>query len=405
MPFQERCAYDEAIRFVSLWRRGGFSMTQLCARFSISRTWGYELVRRYEREGPAGLQARSRAPKRSGRAMAPDAAEAIVALRCEWPRWGPKKLRAYLRETRPEVHWPAASTIGDLLKRAGLVDSRRRRGRIALTRPFARVGAANDLWTIDFKGWFCTGEGRRCDPLTLVDAHCRYLLDCRIVHPVGAAVDAVVERALREHGLPHAIRSDNGPPFAGTGAGGLTRLAVKWIKLGIALERCDPGAPQQNGRHERLHATLKADTAAPPAATMDEQQARFDRFRESYNTIRPHEALGQTPPARHYTASPRPYPHRPVEPDYPAHHAVRKVRSNGEIKWRGERIYVSQAVIGEPVGLAQTETGDWIVSFHRYPLGQISRKTAKLKPFTAIRPGTARRRKQNEKTVSDVSGL
>lgn len=405
MPFQERCAQDEAIRFVSLWRTGGFSMTQLCAQFSISRTWGYELVGRYEREGPAGLQARSRAPRRPGRAVAPDVAEAIVALRCEWPRWGPRKLRAYLQEARPEVRWPAASTIGDMLKRAGLVDSRRRRGRIALTQPFAQVGAANDLWTIDFKGWFCTGEGRRCDPLTLVDAHCRYLLDCRIVRPVGSAVEAVVQRALREHGLPHAIRSDNGPPFAGTGAGGLTRLAVKWIKLGIALERCDPGAPQQNGRHERLHATLKADTAAPPAATMAEQQARFDRFRESYNTVRPHEALGQTPPARHYTASPRPYPDRPVEPDYPAHHAVRKVRSNGEIKWRGERVYVSQAVVGEPVGVAQTQTGDWIVSFHRYPLGQISRKTGTLKPFTAIQPGTARRRKQNRKTVSDVSGL
>ena len=267
MPFKETCVGDEKLRFiVACLKEDERTMTSLCEAFGISREWGYELLRRYRAEGLSGLAPRSRAPHRPGQAMAEATAAAIVQLRCERPSWGPKKLRAVLARRAPATAWPAASTIGDLLRREGLSQPRRRRRTpLPLTRPFAPVRAPNDLWCIGFKGWFCTGDGRRCDPLTLTDADSRYLVDCRIVAATDAGVRPVVEAALREHGLPAAIRSDNGPPFAGTGAGGLTRLAVHWIKLGIRLERTDPAAPQQNGRHERMHATLKAETGRPPA--------------------------------------------------------------------------------------------------------------------------------------------
>jgi putative transposase len=388
MPFKETCVVDETVRFVGAYLAGEETMTALCEAFGISRQWGYELVRRYRAAGAAGLEPRSRAPHRPGRAMPAGIADAIVALRCEHPNWGPKKLQAVLRRRAPETAWPAASSMGDLLRREGLVGRRRRRRTpLPLTRPFAPVTAPNDLWCIDFKGWFRTRDGMRCDPLTLSDADSRYLLVCQAVAPTTAGVDGAMEAALRAHGLPGAIRSDNGPPFAGHGAGGLTRLAVKWLRLGIGLERIDPGAPEQNGRHERMHGTLKADTARPPADTLAAQQRRFDDFRAMYNNERPHEALDQQTPASRYRSSPRPYPCRTEEPHYDAEHAVRRVRSNGEIRWGGELVFVSEALVGEPVGLAETETGDWIVRFADHPVGLIDRRTGKLRPFAPARPG------------------
>jgi putative transposase len=304
------------------------------------------------------------------------------------------------------VDWPAHSTIGDLLRREGLSQPRkRRRTPVPVTQPFAPVRAPNDLWCIDFKGWFRTRDGQRCDPLTLTDADSRFLLACRIVAPTAEGVHPVVERALREHGLPLAIRSDNGPPFASTGAGGLTALAVHWVKLGIRLERTDPASPQQNGRHERMHATLKADTAKPPADTPAEQQAAFDRFRRTFNQVRPHEALGQKTPASRYTPSSRSYPDRIAEPTYEADHAVRRVRTNGTIKWGGELVFLSEALIGEPVGVAETLTGDWIVRFADIPLGHIDRRTKKLRHFAPARPGRRKaHHEQAENTVNHVSG-
>ena len=407
MPFKETCVLDETVRFVMACLEGEDSMTALCHRFGISRQWGYELVRRYRDRGPAGLEARSRAPHRPGQAMAAEIADAIIAVRCAHPSWGPKKLRAVLLRRAPQTAWPAASSMGDLLRREGLVRSRRRRRvPLAVSRPFAAVEAPNDLWCIDFKGWFRTRDGERCDPLTLSDADSRYLLACRAMRPIAAEVDRVSDAAFREYGLPRAIRSDNGPPFASTGAGGLTRLAVKWIKLGIRLERTDPGSPQQNGRHERMHATLKAETAAPPADTLAAQQRRFDRFRTLYNQERPHEALGQETPASHYRPSARRYPRRIEEPHYDAEHAVRRVRSNGEIRWGGELIFLSETLIGEPVGIAETESGDWIVSFADLALGRIDRRSRTLRPFAPPRPGRREgNREQTGKPVSDVSGL
>jgi putative transposase len=218
-------------------------------------------------------------------------------------------------------------------------------------------------------------------------------------------VQPAVDRVFREFGLPRAIRSDNGSPFASSGAGGLSRLAVHWLKLGITLERIEPGAPQQNGRHERMHATLKAETARPPADSAAEQQARFDAFRRDFNDNRPHEALGQVPPPRRYQPSPRPFPDKIEEPWYDPDHATRRVRPTGEIKWGGDLVFVSEALAGETVGVAETEDGDWIVRFAAVDLGLIDRTSKKLRRFAAGRPSRRKAQpEQIEKTVNHVTG-
>jgi putative transposase len=387
---------DEKTAFIAECLQGELPMTALCERYGISRDTGYRLLGRYREEGPSGLEPRSRAPHRHGMTMAEEVAAAIVALRRRRPYWGPKKLRAVLQRDDPKQLWPAPSTIGDLLRREGLSTPRRRpRRAVPLTQPFLPVHEPNDLWCIDFKGWFRTADGQRCDPLTITDADSRFLIECRIVPETTEAVRPVVDQAFRELGLPRAIRSDNGAPFASSvSPGGLSRLSVHWVKLGIRLERIEPGAPQQNGRHERMHATLKAETSRPPAATPVEQQVRFDRFRHDFNDHRPHEALGQVPPTSRYRPSPRPYPNKVEAPWYDADHAVRKslplartgVRSNGEIRWGGEMIFLSEALIGEPVGIAETEAGDWLVRFADIDIGIIDRRSKKLCRFTAARP-------------------
>jgi len=236
------------------------------------------------------------------------------------------------------------------------------------------------LWCIDFKGWFLTGDGARCDPLTVTDAFSRYLLCARaLARPDYENCRAQLERLFREYGLPLARRSDNGVPFASLGAGGLSRLGVWWVKLGIWPERIEPGKPEQNGRHERMHRTLKAETATPPAANRAQQQGCFDRFREEFNHQRPHEALGQTAPAKHYAPSARRYPARLEAPVYPSDYQLRRVRHNGEIKWAGELIFVSLPLIGEIVGVKQTDNGDAELYFGPVPLGVIDRLTFKLK--------------------------
>ena len=395
---------DEKLSFVAECLRGDLPMVALCADYGISRKTGYKWLGRYRALGPEGLVDRSRAPRRHGRSMAPEVADAIVALRRERPHWGPRKLRAVLMRDRPDIAWPAASTMGDLLRAEGLVGSRRRRRRLAAPgRALRPARGPNEVWCIDFKGWFRTGDGARCDPLTVTDAYSRYLLACEIVPPRTAEVGAAVADLFARHGLPETIRSDNGPPFAGTGAGGLSRLSVGWVKAGIAVERIDPGRPQQNGRHERMHRTLKAETTRPPAASPACQQARFDRFREDFNVNRPHEALGQRPPAAFYAPSPRPCPDRLEEPWYDAFHAVRRVRRDGSIKWGGELVFVSEPLAGEPVGIAETDSGHWIVRFADIDLGIIDRRTKKLHGFRAARPGRAEA-ERTRNTVTHLSG-
>jgi putative transposase len=387
MPWNETCVMDERVLFIAGLLKGELPMSALCEQFGISRKTGYKWMERYRADPESGLADRSRAPRRCPWAIEAEIAAMIVALRRRRPYWGPRKLRVALERSHPDLAWPAASTIGDLLRREGLSEPRRRRRAvIPPSRPFRNVQAPNDVWCADFKGWFRTADGVRCDPLTISDAHSRYLLECRIVAPTQVGVRPHFIRAFREFGLPLSIRTDNGTPFASAGAGGLSRLSVEWLKLGITVERIAPGQPQQNGRHERMHRTLKSETSRPPAASARRQQIRFNRFRHDYNHERPHEALAQQTPAAHYRPSPRPYPQRLPEPWYDAEHAVRRVRSTGEIKWGGDFVFISEVLSGELVGIAETADGNWLVRFLDVDLGVIDRKTKRLRRFTAIRP-------------------
>ena len=392
MPWKETCQMDERTQFIARVLADEDAMTALCREYGISRKTGYKWLGRYRREGAAGLRDRSHAPLRHGQAHDVAVVQAVRGLRERWPHWGPKKLRVKLGELHPERPVPVASTIADWLRREGMVGrSRRRRRCPAYTQPFAAVSAANDVWCTDFKGWFRTADGRRCDPFTLTDAHSCYLLRCQAVaRPDAASVRPIFEAAFKEHGLPRAIRLDNGPPFGSPGVGGLSRLAIWWIKLGIRPERIVAGKPQQNGRHERVHRTLKDETAAPPTDSLPAQQRRFDDFRAVYNSERPHEALGQKTPAALYEPSPRPYPDRLDDPSYGCDVAVRRVRSNGQIKWAGELIFVGEALIGEPVGVVETDSGDWLVRFANVELGYIHAQRHRLstRPLRGVnRPG------------------
>jgi transposase InsO family protein len=360
-------------------------------------------LRRYATEGAAGLIERSHAPHCHGLATPAAQVVRIIAERRRRPYWGPKKLLAILEREAPDVSWPSASTVSTILRREGLSAPRRRRRRaLTVEQPFAEVAAANDAWCLDFKGWFRTGDGERCDPLTVTDAYSRYLLGLKIMAPVTETVDGELDRLMREYGVPAAIRSDNGAPFASIGAGGLSRLSVKWVKLGIRLERIVPGKPQQNGRHERMHGTLKAEACAPPAATRAAQQDRFDAFRAEFNDDRPHEALGQHMPKEFYTPSAKPYPSRIDDPLYGAGDQVRRVRSSGEIKWRGQRRFISEALIGEAVAVTEREDGHWLVRFANVPLVLIDRYSGKTARFTAGRPSGC---KTNTNANQQLSGI
>jgi putative transposase len=379
MPWKETCAVDQRVALVADWLRDEWTMTELATRYGISRKTAHKWVNRYDEDGARGLVERSRAPRQPGRAVAADVRDAILALRRTYPHWGPRKLAVLLRERTPTQEWPAPSTIGELLRTAGLSTPRRRlRYVVPLTRPLAAAEQPNDVWTADFKGWFRTTDGTRCDPLTVADACSRFVLCCRIVAPTGVGVRPWFERTFRTYGLPRALRTDNGSPFASTGPGRLSRLAVWWLKLGIQLDRIDPGHPEQNGRHERFHLTLQTEATSPPAHSRAQQQRRFDRQRRTFNEVRPHEALAQRPPARAYRGSPRPYPTRLEEPWYDAVYQVRRVNPNGQIKWHGDLIFISEAVRGELVGMAESERGDWTVCFMSVELGRIDRQTRKF---------------------------
>jgi transposase InsO family protein len=359
-------------------------MSELCERYEVSRKTGYKWLDRYRLEGAAGLLDRPHAPHIHGRATPQHLVDAIVGLRRERPSWGPRKIVAKLELSQPEVDWPSASTAGELLKRAGLVCSRRVRRRAPprlgqLTMP----QHANHVWGIDHKGWIRLADGSRVEPLTVTDGFSRYLIKVAATGSTEyAETQPVLERAFRDYGLPEVIRSDSGPPFASTGTTGLTALSVWWIKLGIRHERIDPGHPQQNGRHERFHLTL-LEAMRPPAADRAAQARRFAAFGRDFNEQRPHQALGQRTPASVYQPSLRSMPVQLPEPNYPAEAAVRQVRSNGEIKWQGGFVHISSALAGEAVALEETDHGHWHVRFFDVPIGIIDPKTRKLRRYVS----------------------
>jgi transposase InsO family protein len=376
----ETCAVDERMRFVIAAEKHEEPFAAICRRFGVSRRVGYKWLGRYQEAGVEGLLDRSRAPVHHSHMIAEEISERCLAVRRAHPTWGPVKVRAWLERRAPATEWPAASTIGALFDREGLTVRRKLRRRSPpSSAPFAECTAANDVWCIDFKGWFLTGDGNHCEPLTLTDAHSRYLLRCQAMGRTDTAhVWPVLEAAFREFGLPHRLRSDNGPPFASRGAGGLSQLSVKVIKAGVLPERIAPGKPQQNGRHERMHLTLLQDTAKPPAGSLREQLERLRVFQNIYNEDRPHEALGNDTPAEHYVLSPRRFDGILREPGYGPDQLVRRVRQNAEIKWNGNTIYISEALVGEPVGL--TENADaCTVSYGPIVLGTISHRGDHLK--------------------------
>lgn len=381
MAWKETHVMDERLMLAAEWLGGDRSKAEICRRYGVSRKTGYKIAGRYALEGPSGLLDRSRAPHGHPNAVGEEEEAVILALRAKHPSWGPKKIKARLEDIHRHRAWPAASTIGAILCRHGLVARRKLRRRASPSvSPLCLADEANQVWGIDFKGWFRTGDGARCDPLSISDLATRYVIRLQAVtRPDGEHVWPVVEAAFIEFGVPERMRSDNGPPFASVGAGGLSRLSVKLIKAGVMPERIEPGKPQQNGRHERLHRTLKAETARPPAANLRAQQRRFDDFRRTFNEERPHEALGQQTPASHFAPAVRSYSCRLKEPEYPDGHHIRRVRQNGEIKWKGELIFLSEALVGEPVGIAEADDGRFSVNFGPVYLGFLDHRATLIR--------------------------
>ena len=401
MPFRETSPVAERIALLREFETGVFTVSELCRRHGISRETFYVWQRRWA-SGEAGwFEGRSHAVACCPHATDGLIAERIIAVRRQFPHFGPKKIKARLEDESCRkgdgTTWPAASTIGDILKRANLVQPQRKRRRaIAHGEVVAPARTPNEEWAIDFKGWFRTADGRRCDPLTITDQASRFLVEARIVEPTWAGVRCALERVFERVGLPAAMRSDNGTPFGSTGAGGLSALAVWWLKLGIEPHYIAPASPQDNGRHERMHRTLKAQTSMPAARTAGEQQRRFDRFRRHYNEERPHEALGQQAPARLWRPPARSLPPRLEDPWYDADHEVRRVRPAGDIKWRGEDIFIGEAFAGELVGLAEHDSGGHIVRFASRELGVIGRD----RRFLRFAPPRARLRVAAEAAVT-----
>jgi transposase InsO family protein len=378
---------DEKLRFVFDFEREEESMKALCIRYGISRETGYVWLRRYRQLGVEGLVELNRAAVRHPNQTVAGLEAAVLGLRQAHMTWGPRKLKRILERDEPGRCWPASSTIGEIVKRAGLVVPRRRRRKTEpYTAPLAHAAEANKVWCADFKGWFRSGDGTRIDPLTITDACSRYLLRSQAVEKTDTErVRAIFEAAFREYGLPEAIRTDNGAPFASPAVGGLSRLAVWWIKLGIVPERIEAGHPEQNGRHERMHRTLKLDLR--PAEDWRGQQRELDRFRHDYNQVRPHEALDMQTPASVYEPSPRAYPSRLPEVEYADTMAVRAVKSHGHFRWKKHDVFLSEVLWGEPVGLLPVDDGLHTVYFAHMPLALFDEKHGRTYPLPRPKMG------------------
>ncbi len=380
MPWKVSGVVEKRRQFVEQWLSEEWTMTELCVRHGISRQAGYNTLDRYQQAGWEGVEEHSRAPRRHPNQTAAEIEQQIVELRHQHMRWGPRKLKAVLARQQPDRTWPAVSTMGELLRREGRVSARRKRRRTdPYTAPFAAADAPRRVWCGDFKGWSRTQDGARIDPLTLSDACSRYLLRCQAVEKTDTArAQAIFEAAFREYGLPQAIRTDNGAPFASRAIAGLSRLAVWWMKLGIVPERIQPGHPEQNGRHERMHRTLQQETMSPRAANRRAQQRRFEQFRREYNEQRPHQALDMRTPASCYAPSPRPYPARVAEPEYGSSMVVRRVSSGGQFMWKTHDVFVSETLRGERIALLPLDDRWYTLYFAEFPLGRFDSRTRML---------------------------
>ena len=373
MPWSQTSPMDQRTQFIAEYLRETLSVTELCDLYRVSRKTAYKWIDRYLRHGPAGLQEHSRRPQHSPNQTAEDIVEALLQARRRHPSWGGKKLLALLHKRHPSWDLPHRSTVCDILKRHGMVPHTRHRRRIGHPgKPTSLILAPNDLWSADFKGQFKTGNGRYCYPLTVADGFSRYLLGCQGL--TSTAVDEakpVFTRLFKEYGLPTRIRTDNGVPFATNTLARLSRLSAWWVRLGILPEFIEPGNPQHNGRHERMHRTLKAETTRPAAGSLAAQQRRFNAFREEFNHERPHEALDQQTPASYYRPSTREMPSTVPPLEYPDRYEVRYVSANGGIRWNRDWVNVSIVCVGEYVGLEEIDNGIWNVYFGPLKLGRL----------------------------------
>ena len=410
MAWKATDAMKERLKFVLEWEKrwneaeGGLvNMAELCRMFGVSRPTGYRWVDRY-READHDVGAvveRSRRPKTSPNATVPELEDLIVEARKLHPKWGPRKLHRRLVEANPGKPIPSPSLMSKILKRRGMtVPRRRRRGSApaaGVAAPFSSCVAPNAVWCMDFKGWFLTGDGVRCYPFTLIDAFSRYLLRCEaLVDPIGEHVKKILDSAFQEFGLPLALRSDGGPPFASTGPARLTDVSVWVLQLGVRVELIAPGKPQQNGRLERLHRTLKAETTSPPGENCRAQQRVFDVWRREYNYERPHEALGQRQPASVYVSSPRRYPRPLLKSQFEPFSEVARIDKNGCVRWHQRNVFISSALRHEYVQFEYCDDGRWDVSWGAIPLGHLDEDHPKRGLIVA-------RRKRGEAKVSGMS--
>jgi putative transposase len=381
MPWKECHVEDERLRFIARLLEGE-KMTALCTEFGISRKTGYKIYTRYKDDGLQGLADRSRRPQRQANQLPVSTEALIVRLKRKYPSWGAPKIREKLRPQCAPLRCPAISTVHAVLDRHGLV-RRRGRARPRLTgTPLTCVTEPNALWCADFKGEFMLEDRRYCYPLTISDFASRYLFSCEALESTREVTAVpIFERVFREFGLPAAMRTDNGVPFASPYAlYGLSKLSVWWLRLGIRLERITPGHPEQNGRHERMHLTLKQDATRPAAANILQQQERFDAFLDRFNRERPHQALDMKVPADLYGPSPRPY-HGLEDVAYPFHDWSITVTHCGRICFKGRKINLSHVFAGQPVGIRQVEDRVWLVSFLNYDLGYFDDETCRLEPI------------------------
>lgn len=380
MSWQQTSIRDEKLLFIGDWLKEEFSFAALCRRYGVSRKTGYKLVNRYQAEGEAAFRERSHARHHHPNVTDHEVQRHLLALKHRFPQWGPAKIRDWLEVEEPTFPRPAASTIGDLYKRHGLVKPRKRRCRVvAYSQPFRDCAQPNDVWSADFKGQFKVGTGEYCYPLTITDNYSRYLLGCEgLSHPTLKESQRYFEQVFKSYGLPQAIRTDNGSPFAGVGIGGLSALSIWWLKLGVLPERIARGCPEQNGRHERMHRTLKEATATPAQRDLRQQQICFDAFRQEYNEQRPHAGINKKRPHEVYCRSSREFPTRLEEVSYPAHFVIRQVKTNGMIKWQGKTYYVSELLHGEPIGLEPIDDGRALVYFAQLALGLLDVREDKI---------------------------
>jgi transposase InsO family protein len=401
MPWKETSPMVERLMFVADHAAGLYRVVELAERYGVSRKTAYKWLRRFEEEGPGGLEARAPVAEVVWNRTGSEIEALLVEFRKKHAGWGPKKIVDVLSGREPDVEWPAVSTVAAILKRNGLVQGKRRRRREGHPgRPEGEPDRPNEVWGMDFKGQFRTRNGRYCYPFTVTDLASRYLLCCDgypSVHVEGPRRS--LERVFREQGMPEAIRSDNGAPFASTGIARLTQLGVWLVSLGITRQLIQPGRPAQNGKHERMHRTLKHDTTRPPAANMGKQQEAFDRFRREFNEDRPHEGLGMRRPAEVYRPSPRPFPEKMPPIEYPGHFEVRRVSRNGGVKWDGQWLNVGHALLERNVGFEEVDDGIWDVYFGKLAIGRFDERELRLVGTMGTHPRCGKRGDRSQETA------